>query len=164
MQSPDLPGLTATIVNDGRLLAECDRITLLRQNNASYETLAVTGVDQIESRSNTVRSMETLAKLVATGNQPLWFNALESVDSGDAPHAVELSEHAGLTGAKAIGLIPLPSTPTTASLRANRAVIAVEQFQNVPDFPAWKHRAEALARRSEPLLLAALERDGIPFL
>lgn len=164
VQSPELSGLTATIVNDGRLIAECDRITLLRQNNASYETLAVTGVDQIESRSNTVRSMETLAKLVAVGNQSLWFNALEPADADETPLRVELSEHAGLTGAKAIGLIPLPSTPTTAVPFTNRAVIAVEQFQNVADFSAWKHRVEVLARRSEPLLLAAIERDGIPFL
>ena len=163
-QSPDLRGLAATIVNDGRLLAECDRVTLLRQNNASYETLAVTGVEQIESRSNTVRSIEKLAKLVASGNQSLWFNALEPVAAGETPQRLALSEHAALTGAKAIGLIPLPSTPTTAASRTNRAVLAVEQFQNVPDFPAWKLRAEALARRSEPLLLAALERDGIPFL
>ncbi|MEI8017451.1 MAG: biotin/lipoyl-binding protein, partial [Schlesneria sp.] len=164
MQSPDLPGLTATIVNDGRLLAECDRITLLRQNNTSYETLAVTGVDQIESRSNTVRSMESLAKLVSRGNQSLWFNALAPLDAKEAPQRLELSEHAGLTGAKAIGLIPLPSATTSARPMANRTVIAVEQFQDVVDFPAWKHRAEVLARRSEPLLLAALERDGIPFL
>jgi multidrug efflux pump subunit AcrA (membrane-fusion protein) len=164
MQSPDLAGLAATIVNDGRLLAECDRVTLLRQNNTPFETLAVTGVEQIESRSNTVRSIEKLAKLVASGNQSLWFNLQEPAEAVETPHRAELSAHAGLTGAKAIGLIPLPSTPTTAAPLSNRAVLAVEQFQNVLDFPAWKLRAETLARRSEPLLLAAFERDGIPFL
>ena len=164
MQSPDLPGLAATIVNDGRLLVECDRVTLLRQNNSSFETLAITGVDQIESRSNTVRSMEALAKLVASGNESLWFNLLDTKEGANAPQTVAFSEHTALTGAKAIGLIPLPSTLTTAAPASNRAVIAVEQFQNVLDFPAWKSRAEVLARRSEPLLLAAIERDGIPFL
>ncbi len=164
MQSSDLPGLAATIVNDGRLFAECDRATLLRQNNTSIEMLAVTGVDQIESRSNTVRSIESLAKLVLSGNQSLWFNVLDPAEAANAPQTLAFSEHAGLTGAKAIGLIPLPSTLTTAAPVSNRAVLAVEQFQNVLDFPAWKSRAEVLARRSEPLLLAAIERDGIPFL
>jgi multidrug efflux pump subunit AcrA (membrane-fusion protein) len=66
-----------------------------------------------------------------------------------------------------IGLIPIPaesSNHDSQTTSVHRAVMAFEQFQEVTDVPGWQSRAERLARRCEPLLLASLERESIPFL
>ena len=175
MKSTDVKGLAATIVNDGRLLTQCDRVTLLRRSGSHFVTLAVTGVEQVEPRSNTVRSLSTLASIAASDHQAIWFDAAMA-DTETAPSVrAAIADHITLTGAKAIGLIPLPANPSTpeSAMTDGRpvapvtvpvvTVLALEQFQNVANFPAWRSRAEQLAHRSEPLLLAAIDRESIPF-
>jgi len=166
MRSPDLVDLAATIVNDGRLLAGCDRLTLLRQSGSRMTTVAVSGVEHIEARSNTVTSLQSIAEKVASGNHPVWFHPASSPEE-PAPPFEELAAHVRLVGARMIGLIPIPaesSNHDSQTTSVHRAVMAFEQFQDVTDVPGWQSRAERLARRCEPLLLASLERESIPFL
>ena len=165
MRSTDLRELAATVANDGRLLVGCDRVTLLGQSGSSFSVLATTGVDQVEPRSNTVGSIASIAKMVAAENQSAWFNAAAPDAALDPAQIDAFTTHAGLTAARAVGIIPLPldSSNAATKLVARRAVLAVEQFQDVSDFSTWRSRAELLANRTQPLLLAALDRESIPF-
>ena len=160
MQSSDSRETAATIVNDGRLLVGCDRVTILQRAGTRFKTLAISGVDLVESRSNTVSSLCSLAETAAAAKQPVWCNATTDDRSTSTK---EVADHLKLVGAAAIGLIPLPVSSSSDNPSKPQAVIAFEQFQHVSDFPAWKSRAELLAKRSEPLLLAALDRESIPF-
>ena len=165
MQSPTVTILAATIVNDGRILAGCDRVTLLQRRGSHYSTLAVSGVERVEPRANTVRSLETVAALAARNDGPVWFDANRADSSPDSVDLTWLAEHARLTGSRIVGLIPFPTSTSSphATSGQKSAVLAFEQFQDESDVLAWRSRAEHLASRVEPLLLAALERESIPF-
>ncbi len=171
MRITDLQRLAAMIVNDGRLLVECDRLTLLHRVNSGFATVGVTGVDRVESRSNSVRALESVARHVTTVNRSAWFNSHSSGSDVDTTFASDLAEYARLTNVRASGLIPITSTSVDSGVTSNnaeqnvvRAVLVVEQFRDVSDFAAWRSRSELLARRCEPQLNAVLDRESIPFL
>lgn len=165
MRAPDLRHLAATIVNDGRLLIGCDRMTVLQQVGSRFVTLAVTGVDRVDPRSNTVESIQSAARETGRENQPAWFNAAALDQSSTNGHSQALKSHAEFTGARAVGILPLSreSASTSHSTDRTRAVLVVEQFQDVTDFAGWRSRAELLGNRCQSLLLAALDRESIPF-
>jgi biotin carboxyl carrier protein len=165
MRSNSLSELAATIVNDGRVAAECDRITVLKRSGSRFETLAMTGVERVEPRSNTVGSLQTIAQLVADSKEPRFFVAPTGTESDDSADIKCLVEHARLTGARIMGLIPIPREAESSESASSSApaVMVFEQFQEVTDNAAWRARAQLLANRCQPLLLAALERESIPF-
>ena len=165
MQSPHVSSLAATIVNDGRILAGCDRVTLLQRRGSHYITLAVSGVDRVEPRANTVRSLETVAELAARNAESVWFSVNGTDSSPDSVDLTWLAEHARLTGSRVVGLIPFPTSTSSPHATGGHklAVLAFEQFQDESDVPAWRSRAEHMASRVEPLLLSALDRESIPF-
>ncbi|HEY0981170.1 HlyD family efflux transporter periplasmic adaptor subunit [Schlesneria sp.] len=169
MKSHDLPALAATIVNDGRIVAGCDRLTLMRRRGSRYIAVAVSGADRIEPRANTVHSLEAVASIAARNGHAIWFH----LASADANTPDALAQHAKLTGAHSVGLIPIPgpssrteasvNSPSPSSRYRPDAILVVEQFDNLADSATWQSRGEHLANRLEPTLLATLEQESIPF-
>lgn len=164
-RSPDLRHLAATIANDGRLLVGCDRVTVLQQVGSRFRTLAVTGVDRVDPRSNTVESIESAVRQVANANKPVWFEAASPEFELENVHVKAIKGHSDFTGARVVGILPLRADSAESDSVANlpSGVIVVEQFQDVPDTAGWRSRAELLANRSQPLLLSAIDRESIPF-
>lgn len=164
-QSLDLPTVCAAIANDGRILAECDRVSVLVRRGRSFVLKAVSGVERIEPRSTATRSLETLARLGAKQGQALWRG---EVTEGETPPDARLHEvlerHMRDSGATGFGLVPVFAKRDERDRTPPCAVILFEHFQPLDDLAGWQSRGESLANRSGLTLRAALERSHIPWL
>lgn len=100
-----LQAIADVAAQDGRLLAGCDRLSLLVCDAAGVRLLATSGVDLVDRRAAAVRVLEQLtAAVVATGED--WrFPAPEAIAAPqfEAPLAAWLEE----SSARAIAICPL---------------------------------------------------------
>ena len=163
-QSLELADVCAVIANDGRQLLACDRISVLVRVGSSYRLQAASGVERVNPRAGAVRSLESLAALVAELKQPVWQSAgnIDSAPEGATLGRLNesLGRHLQESGAVCFGAIPLESTDPGSS---PAAILTFEHFQPVADWPGGKSRAASLVERSTPIVCAAIERNAIPW-
>jgi multidrug efflux pump subunit AcrA (membrane-fusion protein) len=69
----DLQSTAYAIVNEGRQLLGCDRLSLLIARGSRFRLAAVSGVDTIHPRAKVMELLEKLAAAVAAIDEPLWF-------------------------------------------------------------------------------------------
>ena len=165
-QSLELSAVCAAIANDGRWLAECDRVSVLVRHGHSFPLKAVSGVDRIEPRSTATRSIESLASLVSRRGESIWRSASEPAvsDGTNARLDEALRNHIRDSGATGVGLVPVFAKRDEKDAAPPSAVIVFEQFRPIEDLAAWQSLGESLAGRSGLTLRAALERSHIPWL
>lgn len=165
-QSLDLDSVSAAIANDGRLLAGCDRTSVLVRRGRSFVLKAVSGIERVEPRSSATRALESLARLVARQGRPVWrdFTATGAPPSENADLEEVLQRHARESGATGIGLVPVSGKSHDKDHAPPCGVIVFEQFQTQDDPAGWPSRGESLANRSALTLRAAVERSEIPWL
>src|SRR5579863_797713 len=82
----DMNDTAYAVVNDGRPLVDCDRLTLLSQEANRCRVLAVSGAAACDPRSDTVRHLEQMASAIAAIGTPLRFPVL--VPGGELPPEV----------------------------------------------------------------------------
>jgi len=152
------------IVNDGRSLIGCDRVSLVTVEGGQPKTRAVSGVDSVERRGAVVRALETLAVHVAATGEPIELD--RAAPSSDMPvrDVAEAYRDASL----AASLIALPlvqpwrgddATPARAF-----AVVVLEWFQ--APLPQPEARAAILRpfqRHAEAAFAQALAQERIPW-
>ncbi|MBC8113531.1 MAG: HlyD family efflux transporter periplasmic adaptor subunit, partial [Candidatus Saccharimonas sp.] len=165
-QSLDLASVSAAIANDGRLLAECDRVSVLVRRGRSFQLKSVSGVERVEPRSSATRSLESLARLVARQGRSVWRGATDSTtgEGSDAQLDEILQRHVRDSGATGVGIVPVLAKRDEQDRSPPSAVIVFEHFQPLDDLAGWQSRGESLANRSGLTLRAALERSDIPWL
>ena len=165
-QSLDLAVVCAAIANDGRWLAECDRVSVLIRRGRSFQLKSVSGVERIEPRSTATRSLESLAGLAARQGRSVWHLAAESPieEVKDSRLDETLLRHVRDSGATGVGLVPVFAKRDEKDRTPPSAVIVFEHFQPLDDLAAWQSRGESLANRSGLTLRAAVERSHIPWL
>ncbi len=165
-QSLDLSSVCAAIANDGRLLADCDRVSVLVRRGRAFQLKSVSGVERVEPRSSATRSLESLARLVARRGRSVWRDAADSTtgDASDARLEEILQRHVRDSGATGVGLVPVVAKRDEQDRSPPSAVIVFEHFQPLDDLAAWQSRGESLANRSGLTLRAAIERSDIPWL
>ncbi len=160
-----------TIVNDGRGLIGCDRISVAMARGKGARMLAISGLDQFDRRSEAVRRLEQLAARVAATHEPLWHAAGE-VDFApqiQAPLEAVLDE----THARAIAVIPLfaPESKNRESgdhpanvHDAGRLLgsLIVERFEGGGFGEAERQRIGAVARQSAAALRNAQTYQRVP--
>ena len=104
-ESLDLRETAFTLVNEGRRLIGCDRVSLAirRGNKCIVETIS--GQDSIESRSNIVTSLNRLATVVVMTAEPLWYFG----STEDFPPQVEEAVEAYVeeSYAKTVAVLPI---------------------------------------------------------
>jgi len=100
------PTLTAyTVVNEGRRLIGCDRVSVaLRSGNACPIT-AVSGQDTINKRSTTVQLLGKLATAAVKAGEPIWYTGSTS----DFPPQIEniIEKYVDESHTKMIAVTPL---------------------------------------------------------
>lgn len=167
-QSWRLADVGAVIANDGRQLAVCDRISVLVRQRRGYRLLAASGVERINPRAGSVRSLESLATLVAGHTEPVWqqLGPSETVETRSNNGRVDqtIARHAQESGAVCFGAIPLVTNRIDPGDARPLAIVIFENFQAASDWPSQKSLALSLSQRSMPFLVAAVERDSIPWL
>jgi multidrug efflux pump subunit AcrA (membrane-fusion protein) len=125
----DLSRTAYAIVNEGRRLLECDRVSLCVRRGRRFRLTAVSGVDAPNRRAELNRRMEKLCKAAARGGEPLWFPS----ESSELPPPLEkpLNEYLDECHARSLGVLPLlPETPAAGPPTAvlPPAVLVVEKF------------------------------------
>lgn len=175
-QSLDLSAVCAAVANDGRLLAGCDRVSVLIRRGRVFTLKSVSGVERIEPRSTATRSLESLARLVAREGRSVWRGLNEPTTNDPSAsqaksHAISdlrladlLQRHVRDSGAMGIGIVPVMAKRDEQDRSLASAVLLFEQFQTLNDLAGWQTQGELLAARSGLTLRAAIERHDIPWL
>ena len=72
-ESLDVRETCYTVVNEGRRLLGCDRVTVAILRQGSCQVEAVSGQDTIDNRSNVVTLLGNLATRLVKSFEPLWY-------------------------------------------------------------------------------------------
>lgn len=113
-ESLDVRETSYTIVNEGRRLLGCDRVSvgILRGGKCVIE--AVSGQDTLDNRSNVVTLLGKLASRVVASGEPLWYGG----STEDLPPQIEeaIEEYVDQSYTKSLAVIPLrqPKPAVTA--------------------------------------------------
>ena len=130
-----------TVVNEGRRLMGCDRVTVAIKKGAKCYVEAVSGQDTLDNRSNVVTLLGTLASRVCASGEPLWYSG----STEDFPPQIEIAieEYVDQSYTKSLAVIPLrkpqstveaPTTGAQTEVAANSGeiigAIIVEQIES----------------------------------
>jgi multidrug efflux pump subunit AcrA (membrane-fusion protein) len=117
-----------TIVNEGRRLLGCDRVTvaILRQGNCKVE--AVSGQDTLDSRSNVVTLLGKLATRVVKSGEPLWYGG----STEDLPPQIEeaIEDYVDQSYTKSLAVIPLREPKQIEAAGQATGGVAVEELSH----------------------------------
>ena len=111
----DLRETAYTIVNEGRRIIGCDRVSVGVMYGRKCKIEAVSGQDTIENRSNIVHHLGQLATRVVATGESLWYDG--SMD--DLPPQIEESLHNYIdeSHTRMLALLPLRRPKRSADVR-----------------------------------------------
>ncbi|MCE9529373.1 MAG: efflux RND transporter periplasmic adaptor subunit [Planctomycetales bacterium] len=160
-----------SIVNEGRRLIGCDRVSLAVQDGGRLRVVAVSGLDTIDRRATEVRHLSNLAQAVAKTKEPLWHAA----GSGEAAPQIEAhlqpyidASHARLVAVLPLMAVPGGARPNTAENDKSKPVrkklvgaLIIEQLRDSKATDLLRGRSEIVAEHSAAALANALEHSGL---
>jgi multidrug efflux pump subunit AcrA (membrane-fusion protein) len=124
--SLDIRETCYTIVNEGRRLMGCDRVSIaiLRRGHCRVE--GVSGQDTMDNRSNVVTLLGKLATRVVASGEPLWYSG----STEDLPPQIEqaIEEYVDQSYTKSLAVIPLRKPQPSDAAQAQQ-----QQQGAVPD-------------------------------
>ena len=108
----DLRETAYTIVNEGRRLIGCDRVSVALRKGSKCRIEAVSGQDTVERRSNAVTLLGRLATLVMKSGESLWYDG----NTEDLPPQIEsvLDEYVDESYTRMMAILPLKRPETKA--------------------------------------------------
>ncbi|MBM81577.1 MAG: hypothetical protein CMJ78_13440 [Planctomycetaceae bacterium] len=162
-QDLDLDGTAFRVANDGRVLVDCERLSVgLIHAGRRAKILAVSGLDIVDRRSNSVRRLEQLIKQVIRGGEPLWYfdQAAELAPQIQKPLDAYLDE----SKARLLAVLPLYRTSRNTGSKEAFAAIVIERFERVQADDLFRQRAESVRRQSELALANAVQYSSLPML
>jgi multidrug efflux pump subunit AcrA (membrane-fusion protein) len=104
-ESLDVRETCYTIVNEGRRLMGCDRVSIATLHGGKCVIKAVSGQDTMDSRSNVVTLLGTLATRVVKSGEPLWYSG----STDDLPPQIEtaIEQYVDQSYTKSLAVLPL---------------------------------------------------------
>ena len=171
--NPDEVASVAT--NDGKLLLDCDRLSLAIRRGRKTTIRAISGQDSVNPRANLVRSMRGLAENVIRMGETLTYTGqLENL----APQIeVPLADYVQESGSRLVLVIPLFDTPALVrdeededtgaapdSVREAYGCLIIEQISDSEPKPGLSRNAEMLSEHVSAATFNALKHQRIPFL
>jgi hypothetical protein len=159
-----------SIVNEGRRLIGCDRVSLAVQDGGKLRVVAVSGLDTIDRRATEVRHLSKLAQAVAKTREPLWHAA----NSGEAAPQIDqhLQPYIDASHARLVAVLPLLAAPAGAKPSGDGeknhsqrkklvGALIIEQLQEAKATDLLRSRSEMVAEHSAAALANALEHSGL---
>jgi len=128
-ESLDVRETCYTIVNEGRRLLGCDRVTVAVLRQGSCKVEAVSGQDTIDARSNVVTLLGKLATRVVKSGEPLWYGG----STEDLPPQIEeaIEDYVDQSYTKSLAVIPLREPKQTeAGSPSSGGQVAVEELSH----------------------------------
>jgi len=155
-----------TIANEGRRLIGCDRVTVVLKKGASYAVEAISGQDTFDSRSNQVRLLRDLARVVARSGEDLWFDG----DAANLAPQVEQAVNAYVdeSHSKRLAVLPLrhdrvpgDDQPVRASAGDLLGAVVIEQLVDGRQPEGLLQRVDVVRRHSATALSNAQEHESM---
>lgn len=118
-ESLQVPETAYTIVNEGRRLLGCDRVTVGIMRGGKCVIEAVSGQDTLDNRSNVVTLLGKLATRVVASGEPLWYGG----STEELPPQIEeaIEEYVDQSYTKSLAVIPLRQPkPSVAAQNQNQ--------------------------------------------
>ena len=171
------PTITAlTLANEGRRLLGCDRVSVAIGRKHKQRLEAISGCEQVERRSRSVRRLEELiAAAIATG-EPFWYRG----DSDELPPQLEeaVQKYIDQSHARTVGIVPLlppreeaedeDQTKISRKQRNKKPVpvgaLVIEQLQDGRLPAAANERTEVVAQHGAVAVGNAVALRDIPLL
>ncbi len=124
-ESLDLRETAFTVVNEGRRLIGCDRVSFAIKRGNKCVVEAISGQDSLESRSNIVTALNKLATTVVMTGEPLWYTG----STEDFPPQVEqaLETYVDEAYAKTVAVLPIRRPKAPGEVAREQAAGQVER-------------------------------------
>ena len=107
-QSIDQTETCLNVVNEARLLTECDRVSVLLRNGGKFRLQAISGQPNVNRRSSTVQSIENLAASVLQTGSEFWFPEEHEL----APQIrTALDEYFETSSTRSLAILPIFEQP-----------------------------------------------------
>jgi multidrug efflux pump subunit AcrA (membrane-fusion protein) len=157
-----------TIVNEGRRLIGCDRVSVAIRRGGKCPVEAVSGQDTFDKRSNVTVMLSKLASAVAQTGEDVWYSG----DTSDMAPQVEaaLDAYVDESHTKAIAILPLKE-PRDEEVRFTGeeehdparviGALIVEQMVDSRTPDGFLQRVEVVRTHSATALTNALEYEGL---
>ena len=160
------PRTTAyTIANEGRLLIECDRVSVAVKRGAKCPVTAISGQDTFDARSNVVMLLSQLAATVVAGGYPLWYTG----DTRDLPPQIEqaLQAYIDESHTKQLAVLPLARVQREEEQKEGQAppvplgALIVEQIEDTRPREGFEQRVNVVREHGAAALANALDHSNV---
>lgn len=142
------------IVNHGRRVIDCDRISLFLRRKGSLQATAISGVEAVRRRAGVIRSSELLVEAVAATGEPLWY---EGDASGFAPQwRTPLETQLDHSQARFLAAVPLSADDDEVL-----GVLLLESFERRRALE--QQRVWEVAAHTATAVQNAMLHEAIPF-
>src|SRR5262245_29007488 len=149
------------IVNEGRRLIECDRVSVGVREGRKVKIEAISGADVVEKRSNLVVLMRKLMESVIEWGEKLVYSGTK--DEGLPPKVLDaLDEYLAESSSKLLVAMPLKDEREQESKKPPRSALLMECFEPGTSTEQLMARLEVVGRHATSALYNAVEHKRIP--
>ncbi|MGC3967451.1 MAG: hypothetical protein QM775_08800 [Pirellulales bacterium] len=144
-----LRGTAYSVVNDGRRLIGCDRISLLVRRGRRFDLLATSGLEVVERRSQAAKLLSRLTGIVAEAGEPVW--QLGRNDELPPQIRAALGEYVDEAHVRGVAVLPLLGKPDPKRPERRPPVLGalvIEQIEDVAPAAGRVERAELVAQHA----------------
>ena len=157
------------VVNEGRRLVGCDRVSLALTCGRRCSIEAISGLDTIDRRASEVKRLQELAEAVLRTGEPFWHAS--ETETSDIPPQIErpLHQYLDLSHALLVAVLPL-FAPTERDDDAGagdggkrRAIgaLIIEQIRDAKAGESLRSRAQLVAQHSATALSNAINHSSL---
>jgi multidrug efflux pump subunit AcrA (membrane-fusion protein) len=164
-KSLDLAATSLALVNEARLVVECDRVSLALPHGAGYRLAAVSGLDNVDRRTEQAAQLSRLVEAVLAPGDALWRG---SEQTPLAPQIEQpLQAYIDRSHTKAIGIVPLvvrstdDGNPSSTARDECLGALIFEQLSDDRWSETIRRRVESVVHYATPAVAHALEHDRI---
>jgi hypothetical protein len=151
-----------SIANEARRIVECDRISVAVRYGRRCKVEAISGADQVESRSNLVKLMRALFDSVIQWGEKLVFTGAKDESLPPRVHQA-LNAFLEESNSRVLVVVPLRDEREKDSHRPPRSAILMECFDPQAAPEQLIARLEVVGKHCAPALYNAVEHKRIPF-
>jgi len=151
-----------TVVNDGRRLIGCDRVSVALKRGRKCVIEAISGQDLFDKRSSTVQLLGELATAVSASGDAVWYNG----DTSDMPPQVEdaIQSYVDESHSKMVAVLPLKRPTDLEEEQTDGETIGaliVEQIEDSRLRDGFRQRVDVVRDHGSVALSNALEHHNL---
>lgn len=162
--SVDVRATSFALVNEGRRLAGCDRVSLAVACGGSCRIEAVSGLDSIDRRAAEVKRMGELAEAVLKTGEPFWH----AEGDDELPPQIDgpLQRYVDQSHARMVAVLPLlPAAGDRDQAAAGNqrpiGALIIEQLRDSRASDSLRTRSQLVAQHGALALSRAIDHDSL---